>query len=127
MRSVFPKVPFFRTTAARADVALTVRLPQRGLPAHPTARPVSSQLVYTTFIGSLPGHGELRAAVALASRRRHCAQPPPPPFQPLPALVRGRTQLLSSLLLIIFLDNRVSVSYVASTSRTPASHHPLQR
>ena len=53
---------------------------------------MSSQLVYTTSTGSLPGRDEFRTAVALASSRRHCAQPPPP-FQPLPALVRGRTQL----------------------------------
>ena len=108
LRAVFPKAPFFRTTAARADVVLTARLPHQGLPAQATTRPVSSQLFYTASIGSLPGRDEFRAAVALASRRRHCAQPPPP-FQPVSAPARRRPPPRSFVLLLIFLDNRVGV------------------
>ena len=108
LRAVFPKAPFFRTTAARADVVLTARLPHQGLPAQATTRPVSSQLFYTASIGSLPGRDEFRASGALASRRRHCAQPPPP-LQPVSAPARPRPPPRSSVVLLIFLDNRVGV------------------
>ena len=103
-----------------------VDCPTKGCARTTDTRPVSSQLFYTTSIGSMPRRGEFRATVAHASRRRHCAQPPPP-FQPLPAPARGRPPPLSFVLLLIVLDTRVGVRCVASTSRTPASHHPLQR
>ena len=105
-------------------MGLTVRRPHQELPAQPTTRPALNQFAFTASVGSLPGSDEFRAAVALTSRRRHCAQPPPP-LQPLPAPARGRPPPLSFVLLLIFLDNRVGVRCVASTSRTPASHHPL--